>query len=347
MFINIYIDNFNGYFMNFNGKVVLVTGGAGFIGSALARELVKEKANVIVFDNMLIGDERNLNEIKNDIKIIRGDIRDKDFKDVLVKNNVEFVFNLAAEPYIPFCYERPEQFFSINANGAMNVILACKEAGVTRIVQYSTSEVYGTAKFVPMDENHPTNPMSTYAVSKLAADRLCFTLHREQAVPIITLRQFNVYGPRETQPYVIPEIITQLSKSNKVILGNIKAERDFTYVSDAIKAAILLMKEKRAEGEVFNSGYGESYSIEFLAKAVGKIMGHNSINIIIDRKRIRPLDVERLQCNYFKLHKLTGWKPIVDIRSGLEKLVEWFNENNKKWMWEEKIKPDEEIWKYK
>ena len=332
--------------MNFNGKVMLVTGGAGFIGSTLVRVLLKEKADVIVYDNMLIGDERNLKDVKDNIKIIIGDIRDANFKDVLVKNNVEFVFNLAAEPYIPFCYDRPAQFFSINANGAMNVILACKEAGVKRIVQYSTSEVYGTAKYAPMDENHPTNPMSTYAVSKLAADRLCFTLHREQNVPIITLRQFNTYGPRETQPYVIPEIISQLSKSKKILLGNIKAERDFTYVYDATEATVELMKHKEAEGEVFNSGYGESYSIENIAKMVGEIIGHESIDISIDPKRIRPLDVQKLECNYFKLHKLTGWKPKIDLRTGLEKLVEWFNENNKKWMWEEKIKPTEEIWKF-
>lgn len=332
--------------MNFNGKVVMVTGGAGFIGSTLARVLLKEKANVIVYDNMMIGDERNLDEIKNEIEIIKGDIRDESFKGALAKNNVEFVFNLAAEPYIPFCYERPAQFFSINANGAMNVILACREVGVKRVMQYSTSEVYGSAQYVPMDENHPTNPMSTYAVSKLAADRLCFTLHREQNAPIITLRQFNCFGPRETQPYVIPEIITQLSKSRKISLGNIKAERDFTYVVDAAEAAAELMKHKKAEGEVFNSGYGESHSIENIAKMIGKIMGYDSIDIAIDPKRIRPLDVQRLQCNYFKLHKLTGWEPKTDFRTGLEKIVEWFDENNKKWMWEGKIKPTEEIWKY-
>ena len=333
--------------MKFDGKVVLVTGGAGFIGSTLVRELLKQNATVIVYDNMLIGDESNLNEIKNSIKIIRGDIRDKNFKDVLIKNDVEFVFNLAAEPYIPHCYERPTQFFNVNANGAMNVILSCKEAGVKRVIQYSTSEVYGTARHIPMDENHPNNPMSTYAVSKLAADRLCFTLHREQNIPIITLRQFNSYGPRETQPYVIPEIITQLSNSNKLRLGNINARRDFTYVEDAAKAAIALMKNKKAEGGVFNSGYGEDYSIEEIAYMIAELMNRKSVKIIIDQKRLRPLDVERLQCNYFKLHKLTTWKPKIDIEEGLRRTIDWFNENNKRWMWETKIVAEHLMWKGK
>jgi dTDP-glucose 4,6-dehydratase len=331
--------------MNFDGKTVLVTGGAGFIGSELVRQLIKENANVIVYDNMLIGDESNLNEIKNDIKIIRGDIRDKNLKEVFLRNDVEFVFNLAAEPYIPHCYERPAEFFSVNANGAMNVMLACKEAGVKRVMQYSTSEVYGTARYIPMDENHHTNPMSTYAVSKLAADRLCFTLHREQNIPIITLRQFNCYGPRETQPYVIPEIISQLSKSNKLMLGNIKARRDFTFVEDAARAAILLMKKKKAEGEIFNVGFGEDYSIEEIAYIIAELMGRDSVKITIDPKRLRPLDVERLQCNYFKLHKLTGWKPKINLREGLQRTIDWFNENGRIWMWEKKIAPAEKVWR--
>lgn len=330
--------------MNLSGKIVLVTGGAGFIGSTIVRELLKENANVIVYDNMLIGDERNLQEIKNSIKIIIGDIRDKNFRNVLLKNNVEFVFNLAAEPYIPHCYERPSQFFEINANGAMNVILACKDADVKRVIQYSTSEVYGTAKYVPMDEHHPLNPMSTYAVSKLSADRLCFTLFREQKVPIITLRQFNAYGPRETQPYVIPEIISQLAKSNKLNLGNIAARRDFTYVEDAARAAIGLVKNKKAEGEVFNSGFGFDYSIEEIANMIGEIMGHDKIEIIVDKARLRPMDVNRLHCNYFKLHQLTGWKPKTSIEDGLRKTVEWFRRNDNKWMWEDRT-PVEKVWK--
>lgn len=329
---------------NLKNSVCLVTGGAGFIGSELVRQLLNERVKVIVFDNMLVGDESNLEEVENRIQLIKGDIRDKEiFKKSLMENKVEYVFNLAAEPYIPHCYERPQEFFSINANGALNVLLTCKEAKVKRIIQYSTSEIYGSGRFFPMDENHPINPMSTYAVSKLAADRLAFTLYHEQKIPVIALRQFNAYGPRECQPYILPEIISQLSRSNKLLLGNIKARRDFTYVEDAAKSAIELMKHKEAEGGVFNSGSGIDYSVEELVYIIGELMGHDNIKIEIDPKRLRPLDVERLQCNYFKLHMLTGWKPLIGIREGLKRTIEWFNKNNKVWMWEKRF-PMEKVW---
>ena len=188
-----------------------------------------------------------------------------------------------------------------------------------------------------MDENHPTNPLSTYAVSKLAADRLCFTLHHEQNIPAVILRQFNSYGPRETQPYVIPEIIAQLSRSNKLVVGNINAKRDFTYVEDAAKAAIALMKEEKAEGEVFNVGCGEEYSVKEIAHLIAEAIGYDSIDIEINPEKFRKLDVERLQCDYSKLHKLTGWKPEIGMKEGLKRTIEWFNENGKKWMWEKKL----------
>ncbi|MFC1729978.1 SDR family NAD(P)-dependent oxidoreductase [candidate division KSB1 bacterium] len=330
--------------MVLQNKNAFVTGGAGFIGSTLVRELLKEKANVIVFDNFLSGKMKNLEEVKDKIEIIEGDIRDKKLKDVMIKNKVDFVFNLAAEPYIPHCYDRPENFFEINSNGAMNVMLSAKAAGVTRAIQYSSSEIYGTARQVPMDEFHPTIPFSTYAVSKLAADRLCFTLYHEQQIPIVILRQFNVYGPRETHPYVIPEIITQLNKGNKLKLGNVAARRDFTYVTDAAKGAIALMKCKKAEGEVVNMGYGQDWSIEEIAHIIGELMGHDKIEITTEKARFRPLDVQQLQCNYFKMHKLTGWDPIVGFKEGLQKTIDDFKNNNCKWLWEDTFGKEDDIW---
>ena len=331
--------------MTFNNKNVFVTGGAGFIGSTLVRELLKEKANVLVYDNFLIGDNSNLDEVKSQIKVIRGDILDSNLKETFVKNEVDYVFNLAAEPYIPHCYDRPTRFFEINANGALNVLLASKAANVKRIIQYSSSEVYGSAKQVPMDENHVTLPLSTYAVSKLAADRLCFTLYHEQKIPVVILRQFNVYGPRETQPYIIPEIITQLNKSNRLHLGNITARRDFTYVQDAARGAIELMKLKEAEGQVFNMGTGIDHSIEEIAKCIGGIMGHDKIEITVDKNRLRPLDVQLLQCNNSKMRQLTGWEPKVSFMEGLKLTVDHFRESGCRWLWETKIKEEEKLWK--
>jgi nucleoside-diphosphate-sugar epimerase len=317
--------------MSLAGKNVMVTGGAGFIGSTLSRELLSEGANVFVYDNFLSGLESNLAEIQDRVTVIRDDIRSPAFVDHLKQNNIQFVFNLAAMPYIPDCYDKPFDFFEINATGAMNVMLACKKAGVERVLQWSTSEVYGTARQVPMDEHHPIHPQSTYAVAKAAADRLCYTLHYEQELPVIILRQFNCYGPRETHPYIIPELISQLSVSNKLKLGNVNARRDFTFVSDAAKAGIALMKEPKAVGQVFNAGYGRDYSIKEIAEMLGKVMGHESVDITIEARRLRPLDVEQLHASYFKVHKLTGWEPKVSFEEGLQKTVDWYKENDSKW----------------
>lgn len=333
--------------MDLSGKRVMVTGGAGFIGSTLVRELISQGAQVVVLDNFYSGSESNLTDVLDKIKIIRGDIRDSELQKMLVNEGIEYLFNLAAEPFIPRCYERPTRFFEINANGTLNVLMACKEAGVKRIVHYSSSEVYGGAKTDKMDESHPTLPLSTYAVSKLASDRLCYTLHHEQEIPVVILRQFNVYGPRETHPYIIPELITQLNKSNKLKLGNIKASRDLTFVTDAAKASAELIKTKEAEGEAINVGAGRDYTVEELANQIGKLMGHDSIEIETEKSRLRPLDVERLCCDASKMKKLTGWEPTVDLETGLKHTIDNFHENGDSWIWESRLAPEEEVWKEK
>jgi len=316
------------------GEIVLITGGAGFVGSALVRELLKEGANVVVYDNFLYGDRCNLMDVEDRVQIVNGDVLSWKIYGAIKDNKVKYVFHLAAEPYIPHCYDNPEKFFDVNVKGTMNVLMACKTFDVKRVLHFSSSEVYGTAQYTPMDEKHPTLPLSNYAVSKLAADRLCFVFHHEHGIPVLILRPFNAYGPRETQPYVIPEIISQLCRGSTVKLGNTKAKRDFTYVEDTARAAIAMIKSDIPNGEVVNVGSNKAYSIEELANLVGKLVGYNDIEMKIEDSRLRPMDVSLLQCDYSKIKKFTEWEPTVCIEDGLNRTIDWYMENGKRWTWE-------------
>jgi len=323
--------------LSLEDKNILVTGGAGFIGSALTRELLKEKANVIVYDNFIYGDQGNIIELGDDIRIIIGDILSWKLQDTMKRFHIDYVFHLAAEPYIPHCYDNPEKFINVNIIGTMNVLMAAKLFDVEKIIHFSSSEVYGTSKYSPMDEKHPTLPLSTYAVSKLSADRICYVWAKEHNIPVVIMRPFNSYGPCETQPYVIPEIIMQLAKSNTVKLGNIKAERDFTYVDDTVRGAIGLLTNDIPIGKVINIGSGCSTSIEALAHQIGYAFGYDVIEIIIDKSRLRPIDVDVLKCDYSQINSLTGWEPTISLRDGLKKTIDWFMNNNARWLWEGRV----------
>lgn len=331
--------------MELKNQTAFVTGGAGFIASALVRELLREGCRVVVYDNFVSGDMTNLESVKSRVEIIRGDVREQNFAATLAASKADLLFHLAAEPYVPGSFDRPRHFFEVNAVGTLNVMLACLEVGIKRILLYSSSEVYGTAKRIPMDEEHPTCPHSTYATSKLAADRLCYTLHHEQGLPVIILRQFNVYGPRETHPYVIPELITQLSRGNTVQLGNVEARRDLTYVDDAVRGAARLMKCDDAVGKVVNLGSGSDWSVAELAHALGKFFDRKRIDITIDRARLRPLDVDRLCCDNTKVRQMIGWEPEISLLDGLRKTIEWYESNGRVWIWEAKMGSEDVIWR--
>lgn len=311
-------------------KKIAVIGGAGFIGSHLADKLVESNNDVLIIDNMSLGKRGNLT---NGAKFILFDIRThwEELAKIFKDNEIEYVFHLAAEPYIPDCYKMPFTFFNVNATGTMRVLFACQKAGVKKILYYSTSEVYGTVE-EKISEMTPVNPQSTYAVSKLAGDRICLTLFKEHSIPVVILRQFNCFGPRESHEYVIPEIITQLDKSNTLFLGNVEALRDFTYVEDSVEIAIGIM-EKGQAGEVYNSGTGQSVSIKAIANLIGQLM-NKDFKLKIDKAKLRPYDVEKLEADITKVEKLLGRFDFNSFELGMQKTINYFNDNGKKWSYE-------------
>ena len=312
--------------MNLREKRVLVTGGAGFIGSETVKQLLENKNLVTVLDNFSSGKKQYLPKNKN-LKIIKGDIQDEEISKKAVKDQ-EIVINLAALPFIPDSYYYPTDFFKVNTIGSVNMILqSVKSKTVDVFIQISTSEVYGSTQYAPMDENHPTAPHSTYAVSKLAADRAAFTLHKENGFPTVVIRPFNSYGPKYTEPYIIPEIMNQiLGGSTELTLGNVSTSRDFTFVSDTANAIIKSATVKEAIGEIINVGSGTEITILDLAKKIAKV-SKNKIKIKYDESRERPFDVNRLICDNTKAKKLLKWKPRISMDKGLSITFDWAKKN--------------------
>jgi len=315
---------------NIRNTNVCVIGGAGFIGSHLVDYLIQERdCTVIVLDNLITGQTKNVN---SNAKFIWHDIRDDENELVRIFNqhNIEYVFNYAAEPYIPECFERPMHFFDINATSVLRVLNACQKANIKALLQVSSAEIYGDM-VGKIKESDPVEPHSTYGVSKLAADGLVQVRWREAKVPAIALRQFNCVGERETHEYVIPEIISQLASSNKLNLGN-NSFRDFLYAGDAVRMAVELL-EKGNFGEVYNMGSEDGIKIYDLANLIGELMGHESVEINVDQARVRPWEIWHLQSDNTKLYSVINVRPETELKAGLKKTIDYFYQNGNTWDW--------------
>lgn len=307
---------------------VAVIGGAGFLGSHLVDHLIERECEVIVIDNLIVGQRKFVNPkatfIYHDITQSESTLR-RIFQD----NEVEYVFNYAAEPYIPVSFERPLHVFDINARGALMVLNAAQEAGVKGILQVSSAEIYGDAPEHKITEDYPARPHSTYGAAKLAIDMLVQSRWKEAKTPAIAMRQFNCVGERETHEYIIPVIISQLAKGDTVKLGN-NSYRDFQYAGDAVKMAVELL-EKGNFGEVYNMGSEKGVKMYELAKAIGAIMGHPEVTVIEDATRKRPWEIWHLQSDNTKLYKTIDARPQVGLAEALERTVKYFKDNGNAW----------------
>lgn len=309
---------------------VCVIGGAGFLGSQLVDHLIEDRnCSVLVLDNLITGLKKYIHK---EASFKWFDIRDdeKQLAKLFVDNEIEYVFNYAAEPYIPECFERPMHFFDINATSVLRVLNACQIASIKGLLQVSSAEIYGDM-MGKITEDDAIVPHSTYGVSKVAADGLVQVRWREAGVPAIAMRQFNCVGERETHAYVIPEIIDQLDKSNKIKLGN-NSFRDFQYSGDAVRMAVELL-EKGEFGEVYNMGSEGGIKIYDLAHLIGDLMGHENVEIEIDQKRVRPWEIWHLQSDNTKLYNIIGKKIPTSLEDALKKTIDYYYSNDNKWDW--------------
>jgi dTDP-glucose 4,6-dehydratase len=312
---------------------VLVTGGAGFIGSTLVRKLLSMKYQVTVLDDFSTGLKENLPK-SDELKLVKGDIREFGLISRMTRNNPH-VIHLAAQAFIPFCYRMPLQVAEVNAMGSINVFKASLDNKVKRLVHISSSEVYGPAQYVPMNEKHPLQPYSTYSVAKVAADLWAQTFFWEHKLPVVILRPFNTFGPRESLPYFVPEMIRQCLKEPIIHAGNLETSRDFTYIEDTTKAMVRALETEGVEGEIINIGTGKTNKMKEILALIKKETDVEEKHIAVDKARLRPRDVETLIADNSKARKLLGWRPETTFEEGIRKTVQWYKDNSQMWGYEE------------
>jgi NAD dependent epimerase/dehydratase len=324
----------NGDLLKLEGKRVLVTGADGFIGSHLTESLVRHGCTVRAFAfynsfNSWGWLDESPDDVKAELDVFLGDIRDPHGVRTAMQG-CDVVFHLAALIAIPYSYHSPDTYVDTNIKGTLNVVQAARELSTERVVHTSTSETYGTARYVPIDEDHPLHGQSPYSASKIGADQMALSFHRSFDVPVTVLRPFNTYGPRQSARAVIPTIITQLARGvREVKLGALHPTRDFSYVADIVRAFHAAAEADAAVGEVVNAGSNFEVSIRDTAHAIADLMGVD-IELVSDDVRLRPplSEVERLLASNEKAQQVLGWSPQYGggegFRRGLQETIDWF-----------------------
>ena len=321
--------------VDLKGKKILVTGADGFIGSHLVEALMTKGCQVraFVFYNSFNSwgwldtfPKENVDKIE----VFAGDIRDPHGVKAAMKG-CDVVFHLAALIAIPYSYHSPDTYVDTNIKGTLNVVQAARELGIARVVHTSTSEVYGTARFVPITEDHPLQGQSPYSASKIGADQIAMSFYNAFDTPVSIIRPFNTYGPRQSARAVIPTVITQIANGlQKIKLGALHPTRDFNYIKDTVRGFVAVAESERAIGEVINIGSNFEISIGETVKMIADVMDAE-IEIVSDQARLRPekSEVERLWADNSKAMKLTGWEPLFarkdGFKRGLTETVEWFS----------------------
>lgn len=316
---------------------ILITGADGFIGSHLTEALVRAGYDVRAFVlynsfNSWGWLDKCAGDVKGKFDVFAGDIRDPHGVRASM-SGCDMVLHLAALIAIPYSYHSPDTYIDTNIKGTLNVVQAARDLGVSKVVHTSTSEVYGTARFVPITEDHPLQGQSPYSASKIGADQIAQSFYLSFSTPVVTLRPFNTYGPRQSARAVIPTVITQIANGKRRIqLGSLQPTRDFNYVADTVNGYIQALESDKAIGEVINLGSNYEISIGNTAKAIAEVMDVE-INIQNDDQRLRPekSEVERLWADNSRARELLGWRPeyggVEGFKRGLRKTVDWFLES--------------------
>jgi len=318
--------------MNWKGCKVLVTGAGGFIGSHLVETLVEMGATVRAFVRYNsrgdIGLLRHLpKDILEEVEILAGDLRDSHTISEVVSSR-QVVFHLGALIGIPYSYRNPGDAVATNVSGTLNVLMACRQHAVEKMIHTSTSEVYGTAQTIPITENHPLQGQSPYSASKIGADKIAESFFRSYELPVCTIRPFNTYGPRQSDRAVIPTIISQALRNTEIRLGALWPRRDYTFVQDTVSGFIKAAGSSSGLGMEVNLGTGQDISIGDLAEKILSLLG-NSMPIVEEAERIRPeqSEVGRLHADFSRARQLFNWEPTVSLDEGLSVVIKWVEQH--------------------